>query len=277
MKHAHHMYSIVSLTIYPIKSLNGISVQEISLCSTGFELDRRWMLVDNNNKFLTQRTNPQLALFRLRMEGEHFSIGHPNHPNKPFNFSSIDYTSQSLQVSIWEDLCEAFVVSEKANNWFSEILDQEVKLVYMPETTKRKVDPSFAIQETDITSFSDAYPILMLSESSLEFLNNKLITPIGFDRFRANMVINGMTPHEEDHIKEFLINDQIFYGVKPCARCIMTTIDQQSGIPGKEPLKTLSSYREYRGKILFGQNVIGPKTGKLKIGDRLTVTKRSYS
>ncbi|MFN5642013.1 MAG: MOSC domain-containing protein [Sphingobacteriales bacterium] len=271
------MYSIVSLTIYPIKSLNGISVQEISLCSTGFELDRRWMLVDNKNKFLTQRTNAQLALFRLRMEGEHFSIGHPNHPKKPFNFSSIQYTSQSLQVSIWEDLCEAFVVSENANNWFSEILDQEVKLVYMPETTKRKVDPSFAIQETDFTSFSDAYPILMLSESSLEFLNNKLITPIGFDRFRANMVINGMTPHEEDHIKEFLINDQIFYGVKPCARCIMTTIDQQSGIPGKEPLKTLSSYREYRGKILFGQNVIGPKTGKLKIGDRLNVTKRSYS
>lgn len=234
------------------------------------------MLVDENNLFLSQRNDPQLALFRLEIKGDQFSISHLLHPDKKLQFAVKNYTSSIISVTIWEDTCQANIVSEEVNDWFTKILNRKVKLVYMPESTTRKVDPKYAIHESSITSFSDAYPILMISEASLQLLNSKLINPVGFDRFRPNIVITGMKPHEEDELTEFTINSQIFFGVKQCARCIMTTIDQDSGMVGKEPLRSLAVYRTKNGKILFGQNVIGPKTGNLKIGDKLEVTSRLH-
>ena len=118
---------------------------------------------------------------------------------------------------------------------------------------------------------------MLTSVASYEALNSKLAEPIGPERFRANIIVKGLTAHDEDHLLEFQINDLVFYGVKPCARCVMTTIDPQTGKAGKEPLQTLATYRAKNNKIYFGQNVIGPTQGKIKIGDTLTVIKRSYS
>lgn len=272
------MFTVSGLFIYPIKSLGGIAINETALSSTGFHLDRKWMLVgEEDNTFLSQRTLPELALFQVKIEGDDLIITHKIQHNKQFQFNTRFHSDEKRSVHIWEDECEAYVVSDEANRWFSEMLNSAVKLVYMPETTKRKVDPDFVVEEGNYTGFSDAYPILMLSEASLELLNSKLSEPLGYDRFRANLIIKGLEPHMEDEINLFEINGLSFQGVKPCARCVMTTIDQQTGKSGKEPLKTLSEYRQKDKKIYFGQNVIGPDTGKIKIGDTLTVIKRSYS
>lgn len=271
------MISITSITIYPIKSISGVSLTEAELCPTGLALDRRWMLVDEENKFISQRSHAQLALLRLSIDNDQFIITHLQQPEQRFNFNFRAHSEQPIQVTVWDDQCQALLVSEEANFWFSSILGMPVKLVYMPDDSKRKVDPYYAIESNNITSFSDGYPILLTSEASLDLLNRKLAEPVRAERFRANIVIDGVAPHEEDHLLEFNINDLQFYGVKPCARCIMTTIDPETGKAGKEPLKTLATYREKNHKILFGQNVIGPVFGKIKIGDTLTVLKRSYS
>lgn len=272
-----YMICISSIHIYPIKSLGGISLTESDLTDTGLTWDRRWMLVDENNRFLSQRTLPELALMDVAIHDHDLVVKHKKDPENSFRFNPNQHATIKINVTIWEDECAAFMVSNEANDWFSKQLHRPVRLVYMPDSTKRKVDPEYAATSSDITSFSDAYPILMISEASLDNLNSKLLKPVGFDRFRPNLIIKGMQPHEEDLIKEFKIRDLPFYGVKPCARCIMTTIDQQTGTIGKEPLKTLSTYREKKNKVYFGQNIIGPITGKIQIGDTLTILKRSYS
>lgn len=271
------MISITSITIYPIKSISGIALTEAALCPTGLELDRRWMLVDQENKFISQRSHAQLALLRLSINNDQFLLTHLQQPEQRFAFNYREHTDHQIQVTVWDDTCSALLVSEEADQWFSSILQMPVKLVYMPDDTKRTVDPDYAIEPNNTTSFSDGYPILMTSEASLDLLNSKLNEPVGAERFRANIVIDGVAPHEEDDLLVFKINDLVFYGVKPCARCVMTTIDPKTGKAGKEPLKTLATYREKNHKILFGQNVIGPQQGTIKIGDTLTVLKRSYS
>lgn len=271
------MYSISALYIYPIKSLKGIPLTEVDLCKTGFRLDRRWMLVGDDNRFISQRSSPELTLFNVHLEGDSIIVSLKQDAQNTLRINIEEHSSQKLNVQIWEDTCEAYRVSTEADDWFSERLNRSAKLVYMPDSTNRKVDPEYTVTEDDSTSFADAYPILMISEASLELLNSKLTIPIGFDRFRPNMVVTGMQAHMEDDIASFKINNIEFYGVKPCVRCIMTTIDQKNGVAGKEPLKTLSTYRERNNKIYFGQNVIGPHSGNIKIGDSLQIIKRSCS
>ena len=175
-------------------------------------------------------------------------------------------------VTIWDDCCEAQHVSGEADKWFSEKLDFSCRLVYMPESTKRKVDSSYAI-DNDITSFADDYHILLIGEASLQDLNSRLEKPLPMNRFRPNFVMEGGMPYEEDTMEQFSINDINFYGVKLCSRCIVTTTDQETGIAGKEPLKTLATYRGFNNKVLFGQNVLCGGEGMIKIGDEIRVVK----
>ncbi len=269
------MISISKIFVYPIKSLGGFSVNTAQLTSRGLQYDRRWLLIDENNVGLTQREFAKMAILQTVLLENGIEVFNKHNTALksfvPFNFTA----SETITVKIWDGFCLAQVVSEELNNWFSTQLNTNCKLVYMPDNSLRKVDANFAVSEDNITSFSDGYPILLASQQSLDVLNNKLETPLDFDRFRPNIVVDGLNAYEEDEITEFEINSQKFYGVKPCSRCVVTTINQQTTEKGKEPLKTLATYRSINNKIKFGQNVIGPKSGSIKIGDSVHVLKKN--
>ena len=173
-------------------------------------------------------------------------------------------------VTIWDDTCEAEFVSDEADQWFSTILGLKCRLVYMPDETRRIVDQRYA-PENAVTSFSDAYPFLIIGQASLDDLNNQLAEPLPMNRFRPNIVFTGGGPYDEDLYNHFKICGIDFYGVKLCARCVMTTIEQETAKKGKEPLKKLASYRFKNNKILFGQNLIHQGDGEIAVGDALVV------
>jgi len=182
-----------------------------------------------------------------------------------------------VPVSIWDsEHVLAVRVSDEADRWFSDALGKPCHLVYMPEATHRTVDPAYA-RPTDAVSFADGYPYLLIGQASLDDLNQRLPDPIGMERFRPNIVVEGSLPYEEDSWQQFSVGELDFSGVKPCARCVLTTIDPATGERGPEPLRTLTTYRQYKHKILFGQNVLLTDvnaTGTLRVGDTVAVLNR---
>jgi len=265
--------AISHLFIYPIKSLGGIEKQSGEITTTGFKHDRRWMLVDKQDRFLTQRAHPQMALLQVGENSNGIFVYHKQHPLQSITIPfSMEYTKK-VRVTIWDDVCDALEADEDINDWFSDMLHIDCKLVYMPDDTKRMVDKKYAANE-EITSFSDAYPILIIGEASLDKLNKKLTDALPMNRFRPNIVFTGGHAHIEDEMAAFTIEGIHFLGVKPCSRCVMTTIDQQTAVGGKEPLRTLAEYRMKNNKIYFGQNVLHQQPGEIKIGDEIKIVKQ---
>jgi uncharacterized protein len=265
------MLQVSELFIYPVKSLGGISLSKANVTDRGFEYDRRWMLVNEQGEFMTQRTLPQLALFRTSIEADHLSITH-----KLENMSisvPFEAAAETRTVDVWSDRCRARLVDAKIDQWFSDLLSLKCSLIYMPDTTKRRVDGRYA-QNKEITSFSDAYPFLIISQASLDDINNRITEQLPMNRFRPNIVVTGSMPFEEDEWAHFAINEIDFYGVKLCARCVMTTINQDNATQAKEPLKTLSTYRLKDKKVFFGQNLLHKGEGVVSIGDEVTVLER---
>lgn len=260
--------------VYPVKSLGGISLKEARVTDRGLELDRRWLLVDDNGRFLSQREHPELALFSPEIAGDCLRITHKELQDSidiPLRPIVLDATSK-LEVTVWDDTIDAFEVSPDATDWFSKLIGFSVRLVYMPDESERKVDPDYAITGDEITSFSDAYPFLIIGQSSLDDLNGRLEVKVPMNRFRPNFVFTNGEAFEEETWREFKIGNIPFVGVKPCARCVMTTIDQEKGvISGKDPLKTLSQYRNFGNKVLFGENLIGLGMGTVAVGDLIRV------
>jgi uncharacterized protein len=266
------MLQLSELWIYPIKSLGGISLTQAQVTDRGLEHDRRWLLVDENGTFLSQREHSILALFQPEMRTSGMIITY----RKTGSFIEVPlhYTKDQalFTVTVWDDSIQAFEVDAVISAWFSQILGFSARLVYMPHDSHRKVDADYAISSSDVTSFSDAYPFLIIGQSSLDDLNTRLKNPITMNRFRPNFVFTGGEPYEEDTWIQFNIGTLLFYGVKPCGRCVMTTIDQEKGVvSGKEPLKTLAKYRMSGNNVLFGQNLIATGVGLLSIGDSITI------
>ncbi len=255
--------------IYPIKSLGGISVKAAVVEQRGLQYDRRWMLVDDNGIFLTQRKFHEMALLQVEIMEGGLKVSHKTKTIEPLFIPFHAKAYNHLKVQVWDDECDAYTISDAINSWFSMVLNKSCRLVYMPDDSLRKVDKRYA-KGDDINSFSDGYPILILGEAALDYLNQQLETALPINRFRPNLVFTGGRPHEEDHWEEFQIGSAVFYGVKPCARCIMTTINQESGESGQEPLKTLATYRKVDNKILFGQNVI-PKSLNSSISTEMPI------
>lgn len=263
------MLQVSALYIYPIKSLGGIAVDKAVITERGLQYDRRWMLVDDNNRFLSQREIARMALFKVAVTPTGLSVNYsPTNARLQVPFKPL--YNQLVEVSVWDDTCQGQFVSDEANQWFSNILGIPCSLVYMPDDTLRQVDPDYAGPGT-ITSFSDAFPLLLISQASLDDLSAKIGSPIPMNRFRPNIVYSGGTPYSEDQLASFRINNINFYGVKLCARCPIPGIDQDTAISGKEPIKTLASYRRRQNKIYFGQNLLHQGSGTLKIGDTLEV------
>ena len=265
------MLTVSQLYIYPVKSLGGIEVQSAKLTSRGLEQDRRMMLVDENNCFLSQRTLPAMALLQPVLKEDGLYIQHKKNFLPPLLLPQHARTETAM-VTVWQDTCLAEVFDTEVNNWCSDALQVRCKLVYMPEQTLRYADRAYA-HNNEITSFADDYPMLMIGQASLDDLNGRLSTALPMNRFRPNLVFSGGRPYQEDELEEFYINSIRFNGIKPCGRCVMTTVDQETGIKYKEPLQTLATYRRKGNKILFGQNLVHNGEGILQVGDTITVTK----
>jgi hypothetical protein len=175
-------------------------------------------------------------------------------------------SDQELQVSIWGDQVLARVVSAELSQWFSDFLQMELDLVVMPESSQRKMDPRYAVQGESV-SFADGMPYVMIGQSSLDELNQRLEVPVSMDRFRPNLVFSGGQAFEEDEFTRVKVGEVDFQVVKPCARCVLITVNQQTGEKGKEPLATLASYRMVNNKVYFGQNAVALAPGMVRVGD----------
>ena len=269
------MLQISELYVYPIKSLPGIPVKDVVVTKRGFEYDRRWMLIDQNNRFISQREAPEMSQFKVSFVHDGLLVTHKTKSGSvTVPFSSSPNTNQ-LSVTIWDDTCMAVPVRPEEDQWFTGVLGINCRLVYMPDESRRAVDEKYAI-DNDITSFSDAYPFLMIGQASLDDLNNRLTDSLPMNRFRPNIVFTGGEPFEEDLIGSFKIGNVTFFGVKLCARCTIVTINQENAVKGKEPTKTLASYRSKNNKIYFGQNLLHKGEGIVSVGDQLIVTNRNH-
>ena len=266
---------VSQLYIYPIKSLGGVALTEAVVTERGFEHDRRWMLIDENNRFLSQREVTQMALLKVGLKSDGLLVTYTK-TGKNILIPFKPLTNESCEVIIWDDICTAIYVGTGADEWFTKIIGLKCRLVYMPDSSNRQVDERYA-PTGQITSFSDAYPFMMLGQATLDDLNNRLAEALPTDRFRPNIVFTGGKPFEEDKLDHFTIGNINFNGVKLCARCVLTTINQTDGSKSKEPLKTLASYRSKNNKIYFGQNLIHVGNGTIAIGDFITVISYHHS
>ena len=260
------------LNIYPIKSLKGISLDSAVVEERGLRLDRRWMLVDENRQFITQREVPRMATVELRVEDGGLIAWAEG--SGELRVADQPGSGETATVTVWSASVKAEFYPEEIDRWFSDALGVRCRLVRMPETTRRKVDPEFAVRKfVDTVSFADGYPFLLIGEGSLADLNSRLAEPVPMNRFRPNFVVAGSDAFEEDTWKRIRIGSTEFHVVKPCARCVMTTVDQDAGEKtGKEPLATLAGYRSSSGKVLFGQNLIAESAGGVvRGGDQVEI------
>ncbi len=258
--------------IYPIKSLGGISLSESEVEDRGLKFDRRMMLVDEQGTFMTQRDFPQMALLKTKIQNEQLIVYQsPKNQSITLPLAEKHFNNdKKIKVMIWDDVCESIIVSKEADDFFSDLIGIKCHLVYMPDEAKRIVDPKRKyVNDYHTVSFADGYPFLIIGQSSLDELNSRLEEPVPMNRFRTNFVFTGGEPFEEDNWKDFLIGELHFKAVKPCARCVITTTDQETAIRNQEPLKTLSTFRKFGNEVMFGMNLISFNTGKVKVGDEI--------
>ena len=259
------MNTIKSLIIYPIKSLGGIEVASAEAMIEGFENDRRWMLVDNDGQFQTQREMGILSLFKTSIEDNNIRVAYKDSEI----LFPMDYENSIVRdVNVFEHNLKAQEVDSDVNKWFSKHLNKEVQLVKMTKISDRVKEFKKPPFRTNV-SLADGYPYLILGTQSMDYLNNQLTEKISFDRFRPNVLAVTNEKHVEDEWDKIQIGEATFQIVKPCARCQVTTINQQTSEKGKEPLKTLSTYRKVEHKINFGANMILVQNGKVSVGDTI--------
>jgi uncharacterized protein YcbX len=262
------------INIYPIKSLGGVSLKTSVVEERGLQFDRRWMLVDEKKEFLTQREFPVMATIGVKINAAGLLVSHKENRKQ---IAYQPYTEETISVKIFSSRCRARIYESETNEWFSHILQTDCRLVLMPEETCRRVNYFYAVHPNNHVSFADGYPFLLIGENSLKDLNSRLENPVLMNRFRTNFVIKDSAAFAEDGWEKIRIGNTLFHLVKPCGRCVITTIEQRTGVSGgKEPLKTLASYRipkrSIKKKILFGQNLIAENAGSvLKIGDKVEV------
>ncbi len=248
-------------------------MQEVEVTDRGLKYDRRWMIVDEEEKFISQRESPELALLKTKISHNKLIISHKAEEVSPLVIPINTQLTETAIVNIWNDLVPALAVGRYADEWLGEALGIKCKLVYMPESSERYVSDKYAFKD-EIVSFADAFPFLLIGQSSLDDLNSRLENKISMNRFRPNFVFSGGEPFEEDNWEKFKIGDILFECAKPCSRCATVTVDQESGNKNDEPLRTLASYRTVDGKVMFGMNLLHEGAGKLRVGDAIEVHKK---
>ncbi|MBV8708523.1 MAG: MOSC domain-containing protein [Acidobacteriaceae bacterium] len=249
--------------VYPIKSARGVAVHEAAVDSSGPLQDRRWMLVDSNGSFLSQRRLPKMALLSPRFSGDDLVVEAPDMP--PLVILRWSGEGDWVPVRIWHDQLQLPHPSPRYSEWFSTYLRQSCRLVYLPPTVIRRVEPPYDREEWCV-SLADGYPLLLLTQASLDLLNEHLTVPVSIERFRPNLVIAGAAAHEEDQWLRLRAGGVQMAVVKPCARCSIVLVDPNTGERGIEPLQTLARYRRRPHKVFFAQNALVIAPGLLRAG-----------
>lgn len=274
---------VSEINIYPIKSLSGIRLQSATVEKRGLEFDRRWIILDANGKFLTQRVLPRMALLKVARRGYGLEVWTDG--TAPLRIDQL-IDGERVMTSVWDKAGESIAYDVETNEWFSDVLGQKVELRYMPEDAGRPVNPIFDAGG-DINSFADGSPALLANEASMADLNSRMETPLPIKRFRPNIVVSGAEPWAEDQWKKVRIGEAIFRVVKPSDRCVLTTVDPEKGeFAGKEPLKTLATFRMSKdvhpntyaaftlppNSVLFGENTVPDTPGAtIHVGDEIEV------
>lgn len=267
--------TVSGLNVYPVKSTAPLAVEAARVTPRGLEHDRRWMLVDEDARFLTGREHPRLTQIRSRLEDGALAIDAPGMPALELPLAEPEGVRRS--VDLWGSPCPAVYAGEGYDAWFSELLGARCHLVRMTAACGRPVDPDVG-RDGDEVSFADGYPLLLIAEASLADLNARLAAPVSMRRFRPNVVVAGGEAFAEDGWRRLRIGSVEFDGVENCSRCVFTTIDPDTGEkhPDLEPLRTLGSYRRRpEGGVYFGQNLIPRSEGTVRVGDPIEVIERA--
>ncbi len=265
------MASLSALHVFPVKSCAALAPPSALVEPRGLHGDRRWMVVDAGGRFLTARKHPRMTLVEARLAaGSALHLSAPDMPELVLEPAAD--AAERLEVTVWSSTLSARPASAAADAWISRWLGLPARFVYMDDATRRDVDPAYA-EPGDIVSFADGFPILLISQAALDALNAKLATPVPMLRFRPNFVIAGTSAHAEDQWRRVRIGEVEFDVVKPCIRCVLTTVDFTRGSfdAGGEPLRTLMAYRRTPKGVSFGQNLIPRGTGTVRVGDEVVV------
>lgn len=255
---------VSELYVYPLKSARGLCVPEVSFTQRGPLMDRHWMVIDRNNRFLSQRKYPVMCLIETRLDNATLTLNAP--AMSPFQLDSDCTLNETRQVTVWHDSVTAADCGDAAAQWLSTYLGVECRLVAMPAATQRLVDPQYAHQQQHV-GFADGFPSLIISQASLDDFNQKLASPISMARFRPNIVIGGCAPYAEDEWQSIKIGDLTLSLVKPCSRCIMPAIDPSDGSKQMAVIEALNQYRRRDRKTYFGQNALHDGVGAIRVGD----------
>ncbi|RRJ84647.1 MOSC domain-containing protein [Aestuariirhabdus litorea] len=259
---------LTQINLFPLKSARKLSLQQALLDPFGLSGDRRWMVVDPQGRFITARKFPLLATVEVELLAGGLTLQSDGHG--PLVVSVPARGMDRKPVVVWGDEVSALDAGDDAAGWLETLLETPCRLVYMEGDCRRQVDRHYA-EEGVLTSFADGFPLLLIGEASLRDLNGRLERPVSMDRFRPNLVVSTQVPFEEDRWREIEIGSIRCSVVKPCSRCIMTTVNPLDGSGGREPLRTLSQYRRQSGGVMFGQNLIHRNQGRLSLGDSVRV------
>lgn len=262
--------TLTALHLFPLKSCAPLSPMEAEVEARGLAGDRRWMVVDENGRFLTARKLPRMVLLRAQVSVDGLHIEAPDMPALIVRAQAD--VSARREVEVWGSLVSARMAEPEADAWISTYLGMPAAFVHMDESALRPVNPDYS-QPGDLVSFADGYPLLLISQAALDALNAKLVTPVPMLRFRPNLVVDGVAAHAEDGWKRVRIGGIEFDVAKPCIRCVFTTLEFERGefSADGEPLRTLLTYRRTPKGVSFGQNLIPRGTGTLRVGDAVEV------
>ena len=263
------MACLAAIHVYPVKSCAPLSPDEANVEPRGLAGDRRWMVTDPDGCFLTARQHPRLTLVHAVPATDALMLQAPGMPDFTLRPPA---AGARIDTTIWRSAVQALPASAAADAWISAWLGFPARFVHMDAACVRAVNPAYG-RPGDEVSFADGYPLLVISQSALDALNARLSTPVPMLRFRPSLVVAGSAPHAEDGWKRIRVGGVEFDVVKPCVRCVFTTIDFERGEfdPSGEPLRTLMSYRRTSDGVTFGQNLIPRGTGTLRVGDVVEV------
>lgn len=251
--------------IHPVKSCRGIRVQRAKVEHRGLADDRRYMIVDDDGRFVTLREEPLLVRIGTELSGDGLRLSYGDETVMvPRRLDA----GERVPVEVWDDTVEALVEAD-GSAWLSRALGRSLRLVYMPDDVRRSVNPKRAVPGR-VVSFADAYPLLLVSQASVDEASTRYGRPLEVARFRPNLVVTGLPPHGEDALETFSLGSLTFRNVKPCTRCVAITRDPVTGESDPDVTRTLAQYRTFEGAVLFGVNLLHEGRGELKVGDALS-------
>ncbi|MGC9422039.1 MOSC N-terminal beta barrel domain-containing protein [Vibrio sp.] len=258
---------LAQISLYPVKSIGGLSLSSAWVEKQGLLFDRRFMLAFSDGSMVTARQYPAMVNIRSVLTPNGLIFSAPNRPSLKVCYQT--FKMQPAQAQVWKDRFTAYTTTDEANDWFSDVLGRRVELLFTGEQSHRireKVGSN--------VSFADGYPVLVISQGSLDELNRRSAETHSMEQFRTNLVVSGTEPFAEDGWKRIRIGEVEFEAVKPCERCILTTVDVKKGAfrASKEPLRTLAQFRaNEQGGVFFGQNLIAKNEGMIHVGDKIEV------